>query len=38
MARKAAKIKQPRKTNLPTEGVITEEMMTTEEPTELVNQ
>ncbi|KAL3633914.1 hypothetical protein CASFOL_022676 [Castilleja foliolosa] len=34
MARKADKNKQPRKTNLPTE----EEMMTNEEPTELVNQ
>ncbi|KAL3656134.1 hypothetical protein CASFOL_000530 [Castilleja foliolosa] len=38
MARKAAKNKQPRKTNLPSEGVITEEMMTNEETTELVNQ
>ncbi|KAL3621824.1 hypothetical protein CASFOL_034310 [Castilleja foliolosa] len=38
MARKADKNKQPRKTNLPTEGVITEEMMTNEELTELVNQ
>ncbi|KAL3656000.1 hypothetical protein CASFOL_000396 [Castilleja foliolosa] len=38
MARKADKNKQPRKTNLPTEGVITEEMMTNEETNELVNQ
>ncbi|KAL3646904.1 hypothetical protein CASFOL_009448 [Castilleja foliolosa] len=38
MARKADKNKQPRKTKLPTAGVITEDMMNDKDTTELVNQ
>ncbi|KAL3614140.1 hypothetical protein CASFOL_042214 [Castilleja foliolosa] len=38
MARKADKNKQLRKSNLPKEGVITEEILNNEEPTELLNQ